>query len=325
MNAFGVAAVAAVVIATGAANSPVTAQDKWPSKPVTVIVPFAAGGNTDVLARIYSERLSARLGQQFVIENRAGAGGTIGIAGMVKAAPDGYTIAVGTTAGLAINPLTMKEKLSYNADKDIAYLHLIATQPNLLVVHPSVPAKTLPEFIAWVKANPDQAYATSGIGSTQHLCGEMLVQAAGIKMSAVAYKASNQQMQDLIGGHIKVACDNFSSAWEQVKSNNVRALAITSTKRYSFAPEVPTFGETLKGFEVLAWFGWIAPAGVPKAILDKIAAELDAVGQDPEVRKRLDTFAVEFSGLSGQAFADFARKQREGLVPIIEKAGIKVP
>ena len=127
-----------------------------------------------MLARIYAERLSARLGQQFVIENRAGAGGTIGIAAMVKAAPDGYTIAVGTVAGLAINPVIMKEKLGYNPEKDVAYLHLMATQPNVLVVHPSVPAKTLPEFIAWVKANPDQAYATSGIGSSQHLCGEML-------------------------------------------------------------------------------------------------------------------------------------------------------
>jgi tripartite-type tricarboxylate transporter receptor subunit TctC len=144
-------------------------------------------------------------------------------------------------------------------------------------------------------------------------------------MSAVAYRASNQQMQDLVGGHIKIACDNFSSAWEQVKSNNIRALAITSARPYSFSPDIPTFAATLKDFEVLAWFGWIAPIGVPKTILDKLTAELNAVGQEPEVRKRLDTFTVEFSGLSGQAFADFARKEREALVPIIEKAGIKAP
>ena len=217
----------------------------------------------------------------------------------------------------------MKEKVGYNADKDIAYLHLIATQPNLLVVHPSVPAKTLPEFIDWIKANPNQAYATSGIGSSQHLCGEMLVQAAGIKLSAVAYRASNQQMQDLIGGHIKIACDNFSSASEQVKAGNVRALAITSAKRYSFAPDIPTFAEALPGFEVLAWFGWIAPVGVPQPIIDKLTAELNAVGKEPEVRKRIDTFAAEFSGLSGQAFAEFARKERAALVPVVEKAGIK--
>jgi tripartite-type tricarboxylate transporter receptor subunit TctC len=321
MNAFGVAA--AAVMAAGAVTYPAAAQEKWPAKPVTVIVPFAAGGNTDVLARIYSERLSQRLGQQFVVENRSGAGGTVGIAHMLKAAPDGDTIAVGTVAGLATNPLIMKEKVGYNPDRDIAYLHMIATQPNLLVVHPSVPAKTLPEFIAWVKANPDQAYATSGSGSSQHLCGELLAQSAGIKLSAVAYRASNQQMQDLIGGHIKIACDNFSSAFEQAKSDKVRPLAITSAKRYPFAPDIPTFAETLPGFEVIAWFGWIAPVGAPKAVLDKLTGELAAIGQDAEVRKRIDTFTAEFSGLSGQAFADFARKQRETLAPIIEKAGIK--
>jgi tripartite-type tricarboxylate transporter receptor subunit TctC len=140
----------------------------------------------------------------------------------------------------------------------------------------------------------------------------------------VAYRASNQQMQDLVGGQIRIACDNFSSAWEQVKAGKIRALAITSAKRYSFAPDIPTVAETFKGFEVQAWFGWVAPIGVPKVIIDKLTAELNAVGQEPDVRKRLDTFTVEFSGLSGQAFADFARKERETLAPIIEKANIKL-
>jgi hypothetical protein len=172
-------AVLAVVLTSN--WSPAAAQDNWPSKPITVIVPFGAGGNTDGLARIYSARLSARLGQQFVIENRVGAGSIIGLTSLARAAADGYTIGIGTSAGLAINPAIMKENLGYSADKDFAYLHLMAIQPNLLVVHPSVPARNLPEFIAWVKANPDQAYATSGNGSSQHLCGEMLIQAAGIK------------------------------------------------------------------------------------------------------------------------------------------------
>jgi len=306
-----------------AIGSPAAAQDTWPSKPVTVVVPFAAGSNTDTLARIYSARLSARLGQQFVIDNRAGAGTITGLTSLARAAPDGYTIGVGTSAGLAINPAIMKEKLAYSADKDFAYLHLMAIQPNLLVVHPSVPARNLPEFIAWIKANPDQPYATSGIGSTQHLCGEMLMQAAGIKMTAVAYRGSNLQMQDLVGGQIRIACDSFSSAWEQAKADRIRVLAITSAKRYSFAPDIPTIAETVKGFEVQAWFGWIAPIGVPKVILDKLTVELNAVGQEPDLRKRLDTFGVEFSGLSGEAFADFARKERETLAPIVEKANIK--
>jgi tripartite-type tricarboxylate transporter receptor subunit TctC len=259
LRAFAVLAFVAIT----SSGSPAVAQDSWPSKPITVIVPFGAGGNTDSLARIYSARLSARLGQQFVIENRVGAGSIIGITSLAKAAADGYTIGIGTSAGLAINPAIMKENLGYSADKDFAYLHLMAIQPNLLVVHPSVPARTLPEFIAWVKANPDQAYATSGNGSSQHLCGEMLIQAAGIKMVAVAYRASNQQMQDLVGGQIRIACDNFSSAWEQVQAGKIRAIAVTSAKRYSFGPDIPAVAETLPGFEVQAWFGWIAPVGVP--------------------------------------------------------------
>ncbi len=317
-------AVLAIVVAT-VSGSPVRAQDNWPSRPVTVVVPFGAGGNTDVLARIYAARLSARLGQQFVIENRVGAGSITGLTSLAKAGPDGYTVGIGTAAGLAINPVIMKDKLGYNAEKDFAYLHLMAIQPNLLVVHPSVPAKNLPEFIAWVKANPDQAYATSGIGSSQHLCGEMLMQATGIKMNGVAYRASNQQMQDMIGGQIKIACDNFSSAWEQAKAGKIRALAITSAKRYSFAPDIPTLAETLPGFAVYAWFGWIAPSSMPKGIVDKLTAELNGIGQEADVRKRLDTFTVEFSGLSSQAFADFARKERETLGPVIEKANIKPP
>jgi tripartite-type tricarboxylate transporter receptor subunit TctC len=316
-----------LAVVVGAFNtSPVSAQGTWPSKPVTVIVPFGAGGNTDVLARIYSARLSERLGQQFVVENRVGAGSITGLTGLAKAAPDGYTVGIGTAAGLAINPVIMKEKLTYNVEKDFAYLHLMAIQPNMLVVHPSIETKTLGEFIAWIKANPNQPYATSGIGSSQHLCGEMLMQMADVKMSAVAYRASNQQMQDLVGGQIKIACDNFfSSSWEQAKAGKIRALAVTSAKRYSFSRDIPTFAETLPGFEVYAWFGWIAPSGVPKPILDKLTAELNAIGQEPDVRKRLDTFTVEFSGLSGQAFADFARRERDTLAPIVEKAGIKPP
>jgi len=246
-------AVLVLVVLTSAA----AAQDSWPSKPVTVIVPFGAGGNTDSLARIYSARLSARLGQQFVIENRVGAGSIIGLTSLTKSAPDGYTIGVGTSAGLATNPAILKETLGYSAEKDFAYLRLMAIQPNLLVVHPSVPARSLADFIAWVKANPDQAYATSGNGSSQHLCGEMLMQAAGIKLNGVAYRASNQQLQDLVGGQIRIACDNFSSAWEQVRAGQIRALAITAAKRYSFAPDIPTVAETFKGFEVQAWFGWV--------------------------------------------------------------------
>src|SRR5882672_9114649 len=318
----------AVALLVGAvASSCVTAeaQDLWPSKAVTVVVPFAAGGNTDVLARIFAERMSRRLGQQFVIENKAGAGGTTGIVSMTKAPTDGYTLAVATTAGLASNAVIMKDKLGYNTERDIAYLYNMATQPNLLVAHPSVPAKTVPELAAWLKANPKTPYATSGIGSSQHICGEMLAQQAGVEMSAVAYRASNLQMQDLIAGHIKLACDNFATAWEQVKAGNARAIAVGSPKRYSFSPDVPTFAETFPGFEVLSAFGWIGQANLDKAIVAKIIAELSAVGEEPEVKKRLALLGVEPSRLAGDAFAAYMRSERQRLAPIVDKAGIKPP
>ena len=153
----------------------------------------------------------------------------------------------------------------------------------------------------------------------------MLIQQADVRMSAVAYRASNQTMQDLIAGQVKIACDNFSTAWEQAKAGNVRAIAVTSPKRYPFAPDVPTFAETLPGFEVQAAFGWIAPAGVPKPILDKLIATLREVSQEPDVRKRLEALSVEASDLSGDAFTAYAARERKAIGPVIEKAGIKAP
>ena len=184
---------------------------------MTVIVPFAAGGNTDVMARIFAEQLTKRLGQQFVVENRAGAGGVNGLHAMTRAAPDGYTIAVATSGGIAINPMLIKDKIPYNVEKDFTYLYGMAAQPNIWLVNPSVPANTMAELIAWLKANPETPYATSGPGTTQHICGEMLADAAGLKMTPVSYRASNLSIQDLIGGQIQLACDNFAVAYEQVK------------------------------------------------------------------------------------------------------------
>jgi tripartite-type tricarboxylate transporter receptor subunit TctC len=253
------AAVAALSLLAGA----VAAQDKWPTRPVTVIVPFAAGGNTDVMARIFSEQLSKRLGQQFVVENKAGAGGVIGLNAVAKAAPDGYTIGVGTSGGIAINPVLIKDKIPYDAEKDFTYLYGMAAQPNIWLVHPSVPAKTMAELITWLKANPGTPYATSGPGTTQHICGEMLADAAGVKITPVSYRASNQSLQDLIGGQIKLACDNFGVAYEQVKAGTLRAVSITSLARFPLAAEIVPTAETLPGFELVAAYGWVGAAGRP--------------------------------------------------------------
>lgn len=301
------------------------AQDKWPSKPVTVIVPFAAGGNTDVMARIFAEQLGKRLGQQFVIENKAGAGGVTGLNSAFKAAPDGYTIAVGTSGGLAINPVLMKDKIPYNVDKDITYLYGMAATPNVFIVNPDVPAKTMPELIAWLKANPDTPYATSGIGTTQHICGEMLALQAGLKMAPVAYRASNQSLQDLIGGQIKLACDNFPVAWEQIQAGKLRAISITSLQPFPMSPNIETTAKTLPGFELMPAFGWVGPAGMPADITKKLIDELVAIGKIPEVRAAMEKFGVIMVEQAGPAYADALKKERSGYAVVIEKAGIKVP
>jgi tripartite-type tricarboxylate transporter receptor subunit TctC len=319
------ATLAAAAVTLGFLASAAVAQDKWPTKPVTIIVPFAAGGNTDVMARIFSDHLSKRLGQQFVVENRAGAGGVTGLLAMTKAASDGYTIAVGTSGGLAINPVLNKDKSPYNVEKDFTYLYGMAAQPNIWVVHPSVPVETMPQLIAWLKANPDTPYATSGIGTTQHLCGEMLADAAGVKISPVAYRASNQSIQDLIGGQIKLACDNFAVAHEQVKAGKLRAVSITSPGRYPLAKEITPAAETLPGFELMPAFGWVGPANMPAGIVKKLTDELVAIGKIPEVRTALEKFGVLQTELPGPAYAEALRKEREAYARVIEKAGIKPP
>ena len=316
---------ALTLAASAVLAGPALAQDKWPSKVVTVIVPFAAGGNTDVLARIFSDRLSARLGQQFVVENRAGAGGSTGLSAIARATPDGYTIGVGTSGGLEINPVLIKDKIPYNVEKDFRFLYGMASQPNLWVVHPSVPAKTLPELIAWLKANPETPYATSGVGSSQHLCGEMLAQSQGLKMAPVAYRASNQTMQDMVGGQIKLTCDNYSSAIEQVKAGNLRAIAITSPGRYPFAPDIQPASETVKGLDQIVQFGWLAPAGISADVAKKLTEELTAVGKMPEVRSALEKFGVQQTEYDSEAYAASSQKMRAFYGDLIDKAGIKVP
>ncbi len=302
------------------------AQGNWPSKPVIVMVPFAAGGNADVLGRIFAEKLGNRLGQQFVIENRVGAGGNTGIAAMVKAPPDGYTIGVGTASGLAINMHLFKDKMPFNAERDVRPLMIMGTQPNILVVHPSIPAKTLPELIDYLKANPDkESYGSSGIGTSIHICMEIIANQTGIKVGHVAYRASNQIMQDIVGGQIKITCDNASTALPQVKEGKLRAIAVTSPKRYAHLPEVPTVAETLPGFDVLTWHSYIAPRAMPAEIGDRLIKELLEIGKEPDVRAKLEALGVESSSVAGAAFEAFMQQQQVYYGGVIEKAGIKIP
>jgi tripartite-type tricarboxylate transporter receptor subunit TctC len=313
MNRRTLAAALGAALATSAI--PASAQQAWPAKPVTVIVPFAAGGNTDVMARIFAEHLG----------NRAGAGGVTGLNAAAKAAPDGYTIAVATSGGIAINPVLMKDKMPYNAEKDFTYLYGMAAMPNIFIVNPSVPAKTMPELIAWLKANPGTPYATSGPGTTQHICGEMLALQAGLQLTPVAYRASNQSLQDLIGGQINLACDNFATAWEQVQGGKLRVVSITSLQTYPLAKDVEITAKTLPGFELMPAFGWVGPAGIPADIVKKLEGELLAVGKLPEVRAAMEKFGVLQIELDGKGYSDMLAKERASYAVTIEKAGIKAP
>ena len=307
------------------AAAPAEAQ-QWPTKPVTVVVPFAAGGNTDVAARIFADRLSQRLGQQFIIENKSGAGGSLGVGAIAKATPDGYTIGVVTAGTLFILPHIYKQKLGYDGLKDIRPVAMVGTQPNTLVVHPSIPAKTVPEFFEYLKANPDKlSYGTSGIGTSQHLCMELIVQHTGAKLAHVPYRASNQIMQDLIGGQIHMTCDQFSTAYEQVKAGRVRALAVSSIDRYGFDPSLPTLAETVPGLEVT----WAAVFGtsdkVPAEITDKLAAELIEITKEPAIIERLKSLSVTPASLSGPDLRKRIATDYEKWKPIVERANIPQP
>lgn len=319
----------AVLLATlcglAAGAIPAAAQ-QWPTRPVTVIVPFAAGGNVDAAARIFSERLSTRLGQQFVIENKSGAGGSLGIAAMANANPDGYTIGVVTSGTLFILPHIYKQKLGYDGLNDIRPVAMVAYQPNMLIVDPKIPAKTVPEFFAYLKANPDKlSYGSSGIGTSQHLCMELIIQHTGAKVAHVPYRASNQIIQDLIGGQIQMTCDQFSTAYPQVQAGKARAIAVASADRYPFDRSIPALAETVPGLEVTWTAVFVTSSKVPAAISDKLASELREITQDPALVERLKGLGVTPVSVVGAELQNQIKADYEKWKPIVEKANIPQP
>jgi len=314
--------IGAVAILT-ALVAPAGAQE-WPARQVNLIVPFSAGGTTDLFGRLLAQHMHQKFGQPFIVENRAGAGGNLGAAAVAKAAPDGYTFLVGTVSTHAINPF-IYTKLPYDTVKDFQPVSLIARLPNILVVHPSLPANNVPELIAYLKANPDKmSYGSSGVGTSIHLAAELFKIKTGTTMTHVPFRSSGDIMNNLTGGHINLAFDNITLAWPQVKAGNLRALAVSSTERSAIAPDVPTVADTIPGFEATSWHGVFAPAGTPKAIVDKMAAEMKRILELPDVKDKLFEIGAVASPMTPEDFAKFIEGERAKWADVVKAAGVKM-
>jgi tripartite-type tricarboxylate transporter receptor subunit TctC len=302
-----------VVVALAALLSlcaPTRAQDAYPSKTITMIVPFPAGGSTDVIGRLVADGLRTVLGQSVVVDNRAGAGGSLGTAAIAKALPDGYTIGMGTASTLAINPATYKS-LPFDVLQDLAPIGNIAAVPNIMSVHPGVKAATMAEFIALAKSQPGQlSYASPGYGSVGHLLGEQFKLATGTNILHVPYRGTGPALNDAIGGQVQVIYDNLPTSLELVKSDKLRGLALSGDKRVTALPDVPTFGELgLDDLNWMAFFGLIAPKDTPAPIVRRLNEVLVRVLAMPEMREKLGAQQAIVVGNSPEAFkAEIARE-----------------
>jgi len=297
----------------------------YPNKPIRLIVPWSAGGSTDIFARIIGQKLTESLGQQVVVDNRPGASGIIGFEAAAKAAPDGYTIVMGAS-GFTTNT-SMYSKLPYDAVKDFAPVSLMALAANLLVVHPSVQAESVKELIALAKSKPGQLnFASSSHGSTAHLAGELFKTMAGVDIVHIPYKGSAPAMVDLLGGHVSLMFDPIPSVLPHVKAGKLRLLAVTSDKRLPELPNVPTVAESgLPGFEIGPWFGVLAPAGTSKEIITKLNTEIVKIMHMPDVKERLSSQGfTAIIGSTPEQFADFIKADIAKWAKVVKDAGIRI-
>ncbi len=303
---------------------PALAQPAWPSRPIRYIVPFAPGGTTDILGRVVGEKLGPILGQTIVIENKPGQGGSVGAAELARAAPDGHTIGGGTISSHAINA-TLYDKLPYDPVTSFAPITMYATQPNVLLVHPSVPATTLREFVALLKASPGRyAYGSAGNGTSQHISGELFKAMAGVQMQHVPYRGSGQMVPELLGGTLPVAFDNIATGIPHMKTGKLRALAVTTARRSSVAPDVPTMAESgLTGYELSSWQAVFAPAGTPPAIVDRLYTEIGRILRMPDVAKRLGDLGLDLSGMAPAELAAVIRADVPRLGKVVRDSGAK--
>ncbi len=306
-----------------AAGLPAAAQaDTWPAKPVTLVVPFPAGGTTDVLARALGEPLSRVLGQPVVVDNRPGAGATIGADYVAKAKPDGYTLLVGAVHHTIAT--SVYRKLPYDFQKDLAPITTIAMVPNVLVVNANTPARTVPELVALLKAQPGKAnYGSNGNGTAQHLIGTQFQNATGAALTHIAYKGSGPLATDLLGGQILLSFDTIAPVLPHIKGGKLRALAVTTNTRSAALPDVPTLEEAgLKDFNIGTWFGVLAPAATPKDVVARLNAEMVKIIQSPDFRKRMADIGAHPIGDSTEEMAQRIRSETERFAQLVKSAQV---
>ena len=313
-------------LAAGAAALPAVSRiaraQTYPTRPVRIIVGFPAGSGPDIIARLMGQGLSERLGQQFVVENRVGAGGNVGTEVVVRSAPDGYTLLMVNGAN-AIS-VTLYAKLNFNFIRDIAPVASVMRTSVVMEVHPSVPAKTVPEFIAYAKANPGKmAMASAGNGTIQHVTGELFKMMAGIDLLHVPYRGAPPALTDLIGGRAQVMFDVLPSSIEYIRANKLRALAVTTAARSEMLPEIPTVGEFVRGFEASGWIGVGTPKNIPTEIVDKLNSEINVALVDPKIKARIFDLGSAVFASSPAEFTKFIAAETEKWGKVIRTANIK--
>ena len=316
--------VTALLLAAAAIGGPVASQP-YPAKSIRMIIGFPPGGGTDIIGRIVAQRLSEVLGQQILPDNRGGAAGQIAAELAAKAPPDGYTVMMAHIAAISILP-SLIARLPYDPQKDFSPISLVAIGPNLLVVHPSVPARSVKELIALAKARPGQLYyASPGSGSVQHLAGELFKLEARVDMVHVPYKGSGQSIVDLIAGNVHLNFDSVPPVLPHVRSGRLRALAVTSQKRFSILPEIPTVTEGgVAGFDLSTWWGLVAPAAVNKDIIARLEAETVKLLHQPDVKEKIAFAGADIVGNTAEEFAAFIRAERAKYARIVKDANIKI-
>ena len=308
-----------------ASMAPCAMAQDYPSKTITLVVPFSAGGGVDTVARLLAEKLRALLKQNVIVDNKAGGSGMIGALAVVKAAPDGHTLLLGSAGETAINSFVYKNKMQYQPSKDLAPITLVTRIPNVLVAAPNFPVKTVEELVVYAKKNPGKvSYSSSGVGNPQHLNGELLEELAGIHMVHIPYKGASGQLIDVTSGNVELTFVSYTAAKGFIKDGKVKALGVTSAKRASFDPTIPAIAEykPLAKYQLENWFGLFAPAGTPDPVLQKINAAVRQALQDPDLAKRLQDQGGEPAPMSVAQFRDFIKSESQKFQRIVETANI---